>query len=94
MKTNLKNEKADLKRKVLSKLIPYFPEREIEYMTGIPASSIAYYRRTDKIITYSQEHKNKVAEAMNRVRESEESDQQYATELTRDILEEYGIRCD
>ena len=94
MKTNLKNEKADLKRKVLSKLIPYFPEREIEYMTGIPASSIAYYRRTDKIITYSQEHKNKVAEAMNKVRESEESDQQYATELTRDILEEYGIRCD
>ena len=94
MKTNLKNEKADLKRKVLSKLIPYFPEKEIEYMTGIPASSIAYYRRTDKIITYSQEHKNKVAEAMNKVRESEESDQQYATELTRDILEEYGIRCD
>ena len=40
-------------------------------MTGIPASSIAYYRRTDKIITYSQEHKNKVAEAMNKVRESE-----------------------
>ena len=28
MKTNLKNEKADLKRKVLSKLIPYFPREK------------------------------------------------------------------
>jgi len=93
MKTNLKNEKPYLKRKVLEKLIPHFPEREIEHMTGIPASSISYYRMTDKIVTFTQEHKTKVNEALKTVKEAEESDQQYAKELVYDILEEYGIPC-
>jgi len=94
MKTNLKNERADLKRKVLNKLIPYFPEKEIVHMTGIPASSISYYRRTDKITTFSQERKNKLNEMMRNIKEAEESDQQYARELVNDILDDHGILCD
>ena len=94
MKTNLKNERADLKRKVLNKLIPYFPEKEIEHMTGIPSSSISYYRRTDKITTFSQERKNKLNEMMRNIKEAEESDQEYAKELVTEILEENGISRD
>jgi len=94
MKTNLRNEKSVIKREVLSKLIPHFPEREIVHMTGIPQCQIGYYRRKDKITTHTTEHKTKVANAMRQVREAEEGDRQYAKELVYDILEGYGIICD
>jgi len=91
IKTDLTQANAELKRQVLKYLIPAFREKDIVEMTGLSASTIGYYRRTDKITTYQTKHKQYIEIAMADIEDTEIKNREYAADMVMDMLQRNGM---
>jgi hypothetical protein len=90
MRFNLNQEKK-VKEEILLTLIPAFAVKEIEEMTGLTESNIAYYRRKNKTPTYTLTKRKLEAEAQQNIRDQLEHKRKYALSVVEDVLHENGI---
>ncbi len=94
MELDLQNENAEIKREILKVLLPAFTEKDVIRMTNLPRSTIGYYRREYKIVSFSAKKKLYEQEAEKDIAEHLEHNREFAIDRANEICADFGIGYD